>query len=492
MKYDVIIGCEVHVQLLTATKAFCSCRNVFGGEPNTRLCPVCMGLPGALPVANKTHLEYAVLAGKAMNCQIAGITKFDRKNYVYPDMPKGYQISQFDMPVCGPGHLDIDTEEGWKRIRIIRIHMEEDAGKSIHAEDGSGVSCVDLNRAGTPLLEIVSEPDLRSPDDAVTYVQSIRQIMEYLGVSDCNMEEGSLRCDANINLWVYEGEAKYATPIVEIKNMNSFRAMKAALEYEVRRQKEEWEEKRLQLKDVGKVTRGFVEKTQSTILQRHKEESAEYRYFPEPDLHPIIVPADWVGELARKLPELPQAKRERFASDFGLAGADIRKLTVSRGLAEYFEATCASFKGEPKKAANWVLMELGSILNRENVSLAQFREKVKPEGLADLLALVETGEISGKIAKTVFQDMWSEGKPAQTIIEQKGLKQILDQDSLRKTVAGVLEANPKSVADFRAGKEAVLTFLMGQVMKATKGKANPELSSALLKELLAGKSQEVG
>ncbi|MBN1412542.1 MAG: Asp-tRNA(Asn)/Glu-tRNA(Gln) amidotransferase subunit GatB [Spirochaetales bacterium] len=484
MKYDVVIGCEVHVQLLTETKAFCSCRNTFGGEPNTRLCPVCTGLPGALPVANQTLVEYAVLAGLAMNCTIVPVTKFDRKNYIYPDMPKGYQISQFDMPICEKGFLEIDTDGGLKKIRIIRIHMEEDAGKNIHTEDRSGLSHVDLNRAGTPLLEIVSEPDIRSPDDAVAYVQSIKHIMEYLKISDCNMEEGSLRCDANINLWVYEGDKKYATPIVEIKNMNSFKAMKAALEYEILRQKEEWTTKRLLLKDVGKVTRGYQEKTQSTILQRHKEESAEYRYFPEPDLKPILIDPAWVESMKSRLPELPAQKRKRFAEEWGLPELDIGKLLVDAELAHYFEAACKEYKGEPKKVANWVITEIGNMLNKESITIIQFREKVPPESLGELLNRIDSGVISGKMAKGIFSDMWAEGKTPEQIINEKGLKQIDDQESLKDIVREVLDQNPKTVEDYKNGKENVLSFLMGQVMKATRGKANPRLSQDLLKELL--------
>ena len=278
MRYEVVIGCEIHVQLSTAAKAFCGCQNRFGGEPNTRVCPVCMGLPGALPVVNRALIEGAIVSGLALHCDVASRTKFDRKNYVYPDLPKGYQISQFDMPICTGGYLDIESDSGEaRRVRIIRLHMEEDAGKNIHAEDGRNESFVDFNRCGTPLLEIVSEPDIRSPDEAVRYVQGIREIMRYLGVSDCNMEEASLRCDANINLWIHEGEETYATPIAEIKNMNSFRSIRAALSYEVERQRAEWDEKRLTLRDIGKTTRGYDERRGGTVLQRSKEETADYR-----------------------------------------------------------------------------------------------------------------------------------------------------------------------------------------------------------------------
>ena len=483
MKFDIIIGCEVHVQLLTRTKAFCPCENRFGGEPNSRLCPVCVGLPGALPVTNRQMIDFAIRAGSALHCTIAPLTKFDRKNYLYPDMPKGYQISQFDMPICEHGYLEIPTESGEeKKIRILRAHLEEDAGKNIHMEDGSGLSRVDLNRCGTPLLEIVSEPDMRSPDEAVRYVQGLKDIMEWLGISDCNMEEGSLRCDANINLWIYEDGKKYATPIVEVKNMNSFRSMRAALVWEVERQAEEWRQKRITLQQSGKKTRGYDEKTGKTLLQRHKEEASEYRYFPEPDLKPIRIPAEHIAQIAADLPELPAQMRLRLEKEYEVTPLDAEKLTSSRQMAEYFQAACRGYGGEPKRIANWLLTEAGSVLNAAGIGIEDF--SVPPEDIRALMEAVDKGTISGKIAKSVFTDMVETGKNPDAIIAEKGLTQIDDSEAIRAVITEVIDENPKSADDYRGGKMNALSFLMGQVMKKTKGKANPKLASDILKEEL--------
>lgn len=481
MKYEVIIGCEVHVQLLTKTKAFCGCENRFGGIPNTRVCPVCLGLPGALPVVNQTMVEYAVLAGLALNCKIAPVTKFDRKNYMYPDLPKGYQISQFDMPICTEGKLPIETEEGEKTIRIIRLHMEEDAGKNLHLEDGSGLSYVDFNRCGTPLLEIVSEPDMRSPEEAVLYVQGIREIMQYLGISDCNMEEGSLRCDANINLWIYEDGKKYETPISEVKNMNSFKAMRNALKYEIKRQLKEWEEKRITLKNAGKVTRGFNDKTGKTVIQRAKEEEADYRYFPEPDLKPIKIPAEMVEQLKSKVGELPRAKRERFISQYGLQEGAAAGLSRSRVLSDYFEEAVSGY-GKPAKIASWIITELGGYLNSEGIKIEEC--PVPPQDIRKLMELVDSNIISSKIAKNVFSKMTHLRKSPEQIVDELGLSQITDRDVIEELIVKVMNENPKSVEDFRGGKDHALKFLMGQVMKQTKGKANPQVAAEILREKL--------
>jgi len=482
MNYDVIIGCEVHVQLLTATKAFCSCENYFGGIPNSRLCPVCAGLPGALPVANRKMIEYAVKAGLALNCSIADLTKFDRKNYIYPDLPKGYQISQFDMPVCSNGFIMIEGEKEIKKIRILRAHLEEDAGKNIHAEDGSGLSYVDLNRCGTPLLEIVSEPDMRSPEEAVRYVQKLKEIMEWLGVSDCNMEEGSLRCDANVNLWIYEGDKKYATPIVEVKNMNSFKSLKAALSYEEKRQHAEWKEKRITLEQKGKTTRGYHEKSGTTILQRHKEEASEYRYFPEPDLKPIAISASWVENIKKQMPALSGVVRERFAKDYNLSDNDIKKLTISRDFAGYFETACKGYKGEPKKIANWITGEVSSVLNQKGIDIKSFN--VPAVYIRELIEIIDSGTISGKIAKSVFAEMVSTGNAPGKIIDEKGMKQITDDKVLDKIIKEVVTENQASAEDYRNGKINAIQFLMGQVMKKTKGKANPALAKEMLIQIL--------
>ncbi len=479
MKYDVIIGCEVHVQLLTKSKAFCSCPNIFGGEANSRVCPVCMGLPGSLPVTNAAMIEAAVLAGLALGCEVAEVTKFDRKNYVYPDLPKGYQISQFDMPICTGGFLDIPASDGsTRRVRILRLHMEEDAGKNIHPDDGRAVSYVDYNRCGTPLLEIVSQPDMRSPGEASVYVQAIREILRTLGVSDCNMEEGSLRCDANINLWVYENGEKYATPIAEIKNMNSFRSIRNALEYEVKRQVREWEESRLLLKDTGKTTRGYVEEKGVTVLQRAKEEASDYRYFPEPDLKPIAISRELVGRLRSRVGELPADRRRRYISEYGLSEQDAYTLSSSRFMCDYFE-TAAAGHPDPRRVSNMILSEVKKYLNFHSIGIEELR--VAPAALRRLIDLVDSREISGKIAKEVFVAMADTGKEAQAIIEEKGLSQIADEGPIVAAVEEAIAENPGSVHDYKDGKEKAIGFLMGQIMKKTHGKANPATAMKLLR-----------
>ncbi|MBN2738914.1 MAG: Asp-tRNA(Asn)/Glu-tRNA(Gln) amidotransferase subunit GatB [Spirochaetales bacterium] len=482
MKYDVIIGCEVHVQLLTNTKAFCSCENRFGGKPNSRICPVCSGLPGALPVTNQSIIEYAIRAGLAIHCRIPEITKFDRKNYIYPDLPKGYQISQFDMPICEHGYLDVTTSQGTKRIRILRAHLEEDAGKNTHSEDGSGLSFVDLNRCGTPLLEIVSEPDIRSPEEAVAYVQGLKEIMEFTGVSDCNMEEGSLRCDANINLWIYEDDRKYATPIVELKNMNSFKSIRSALDYEVIRQKEEWEEKHITLDQKGKLTRGWHDKSGTTVLQRHKEEAAEYRYFPEPDLRPIKIPKELIESIGRNLPELPEQKRKRYRETLGLSVENAEKLTSSPELASYFEKAIDGYGGDVKKIANWILTEVMAVVNDKKINIKDFA--IEATKVQALIKLLDNDVISGKIAKTVFTEMVEKGGDPDQIVKNSGLVQVTDQGEIENVIDQVLKDNPKSVEDYKAGKAQAQGFLMGQVMKLSKGKANPKMASQLLKQKL--------
>ena len=485
MKYEVVIGCEVHVQLLTASKAFCSCENSFGGDPNSRVCPVCMGLPGSLPVTNQTMVELAVLAGLSVNSSIAEITKFDRKNYVYPDLPKGYQISQFDMPICVGGFIDVPTSDGSeRRIRIIRLHMEEDAGKNIHAEDGRPLSFVDYNRCGTPLLEIVSEPDMRSADEAAAYVQIIRENLRSLGVSDCNMEEGSLRCDANVNLWVYEGDEKFATPIVEIKNMNSFRSIRTAIEYEEKRQVREWQEKRLLLKDVGKSTRGYVDAKGTTVLQRAKEEASDYRYFPEPDLRPIAISREYVAAIQERVGELPADLRTRIVNQYGVTEQDAWNLSTSPGLIAYFEEAATGYD-DPRKVANLILAEVKKFLNVNSMEVSGL--KVSPRGLRELLGFVDSGKISGKIAKDVFVEMAETGDGAAAVIERNSLSQIADEGEIGAMVDEVIADNPSSVEDFTNGKERAIGFLMGQVMKKTQGKANPKMAMELLRSKLHGR-----
>jgi aspartyl-tRNA(Asn)/glutamyl-tRNA(Gln) amidotransferase subunit B len=478
MNYEVIIGCEVHVQLLTQSKAFCSCTNTFGGTPNSRVCPRCLGLPGSLPVPNREMILAAVKAGLALNCKIAELTKFDRKNYMYPDLPKAYQISQFDMPICTEGYLEVESEGTRRRIGIIRVHMEEDAGKNIHADSGLNMSYVDYNRAGTPLLEIVSEPDIRSAGEAVNYVQSLREIMRFLDVSDCNMEEGSLRCDANINLWIYEGEERFATPIVEVKNMNSFKAMKNALDYEVERQLEEWQEKRLTLQAAGKSTRGWSDDHGETVLQRTKEEAADYRYFPEPDIKPISVSRSLIKEIEQSLPELPEQKRGRFMKDYGITEETAGALTQSKALCDYFEQAASGYE-DPKRIANWILSEVKKLLNEKQISIEHI--PVPAKNITELMRIVDDDTISGKIAKDVFVEMASSGKSAAEIVKTKGIAQISDSGELEAVIERIIKENPSTVAEYRAGKQKALQYLMGQVMKATKGKANPQVAVKLLK-----------
>ncbi len=477
-KYETVIGLEVHVQLTTATKIFCGCATRFGADPNTQTCPVCLGLPGALPVLNRKAVDFAILAGLATNCRIAPRSIFARKNYFYPDLPKGYQISQFELPICEHGWLDIETEaSGAKRIGITRIHMEEDAGKSMHGEtpETSSSSFVDLNRACTPLLEIVSEPDMRSADEAIAYLKKLHQIVVYLGVCDGNMEQGSFRCDANVSVRP-RGQAKFGTR-AEIKNINSFRFIKAAIEYEVERQIELIEEG-------GKVvqeTRLFDTGTGMTRSMRGKEEAHDYRYFPDPDLVPLVVDAAWIKRMGEQMPELPEARLARFMADYGIPRYDAEVLTAERGLADYYDA-CVKLHGNGKACANWVMGEVTRGLNDQGIAIEAC--PVSPQMLAGMLKRIDDGTISGKIAKKVFDEMWKSGQDADTIIAEQGLKQVTDTGAIEKIVDEIIAANPEQVEEFRGGKDKVLGFFVGQVMKASKGKANPGMVNELLRKKL--------
>ncbi len=472
-KYEAVIGLEVHAQLLTETKLFCSCSTKFGAPPNTNVCPVCLGHPGALPVLNKKAVEYAVLMGLAVNCRINKRSVFARKNYFYPDLPKGYQISQFDEPLCEFGFVEIDSGKEKRKIRIKRIHIEEDAGKLIH--DRGGDSLVDLNRSGTPLIEIVSEPDIRTPQEASEYLKTLRKIVTYLEICDGNMEEGSLRCDANISVRL-KGSTDLGTR-TEIKNMNSFRNVEKALQFEIERQVEILEEG-------GKVE-------QETLLwdadnyearsMRGKEESHDYRYFPEPDLLPLQITDEWITEIKNKMPELPNAKKERFQKDYSLPEYDAEILTSEKPLADYFEKA-AEVTTDFKAVSNWVMSEVLKVCNRDKISIEEF--PVPPENLGKLVGLISKGTISGKIAKDVFEEMLSTRQTPEEIVKAKNLAQISDSSAIEKAVEKIIADFPAQVEQFKNGKEKVLGFLVGQVMRETKGKANPQMVNKILIEKL--------
>ena len=479
MKYEAVIGLEVHTELRTATKIFCSCRTSFGAEPNTNVCPVCLGLPGVLPVLNKKVLEFAVRTGLALNCEISRYSKFDRKNYYYPDLPKNFQTSQYDLPICEHGHLDVEVDGKKTTIRITRAHMEEDAGKLVHhgtSITDSDYSLVDYNRTGTPLLEIVSEPDMRSAKEAVAYMEKLRAILQYCGVSDCKMEEGSLRCDANVSVRPV-GQKELGTK-TEIKNINSFRGVERAIEYEAMRQAELLEEGGT----VVQETRTWDEKEGVTKSMRKKEEANDYRYFPEPDLVPFTVSEEYIEESRKTLPELPDARKERYMESYGLTSYDADYLTNDKARADYFEAMVAA-GADPKEAANWLMGDFAKKLSQSGLEMAA--APVTAAALADLLGLIGKGTISGKIAKQVFSDMWETGKDAETIVKEKGLVQISDTGALEELADRIIAANPQSVADFKAGKKKAVGFLMGQIMKETKGKANPQVVNGILTKKLS-------
>ena len=475
MNYEAVIGLEVHAQLLTKTKIFCSCSTAFGAPPNTHTCPVCLGMPGVLPVLNKKVVEYAIKMGLATNCAIAPRSVFARKNYFYPDLPKGYQISMFEQPLNEHGWVEIEVDGETKRIGITRIHMEEDAGKLVHDEH-QPVSYVDLNRTGVPLIEIVSEPDLGAPDEAAAYLKTLRDILVYLEICDGNMEEGSFRCDANVSLKPV-GQTELGTR-TELKNMNSFRNVARALEYEIRRQRSVLDDG----DPVVQETRLWNDSKGVTEPMRGKEESHDYRYFPDPDLIPITVEPEWIEQIRATLPELPTDRRRRLVRDYGLPPQDAEVLTSSKSLADYFEAAVREFD-QPKAIGNWIMSELLREL-KDSGDLSGC--PVTPTRLAGLLRMVHEGQISGKIAKTVFEEMFKTGQGPEEIVEARGLKVVGDEDSLAPLIDEVLAANPKQVEEYRAGKEKLLGFFVGQIMKKTKGQADPKTLNNLLKEKLSG------
>ncbi len=476
-KYEPVIGLEVHCQLATNTKIFCGCPTSFGEDPNSNTCPVCLALPGALPVLSRQAVELAVQGSLALHCEISPKSIFARKNYFYPDLPKGYQISQFDQPLAERGYVDVEIEGVGKRIGVTRVHMEDDAGKSSHDgfKDSEKYSYVDLNRAGTPLIEIVSEPDMRNSDEAYAYLTEIKQAMQFIGVSTCDMEKGQLRCDANVSVRL-KGTEKLGTK-VEIKNLNSFRHVKLGIEYEILRQ--------IGLIEAGQrvrqQTRLFNPDSGETTLMRDKEEAADYRYFPEPDLLPLVVTEEWKNELAAKMPELPADRRARFISAYGLKEYDANVLTQTRAMADYYERAAKS-SPDPKMAANWVMGDLMGLLNSLGKDIGE--SPIPPESLGELLGLIQSGELSGKLAKEIFPKMFSEGLSPKFIMERDGLKQISDTGALDKIIEEVLAANPKQVEQYKGGKTTVIGFLVGAVMKASKGQANPGSVNEMLKAKL--------
>ncbi len=476
-KYEPVIGLEVHVQLLTQTKIFCGCSTQFGAPPNTNVCPVCLGLPGALPVLNRRAVEFAVLAAQALDCQVRETSIFARKNYFYPDLPKGYQISQYDKPLAEHGSIEVPATGGTRRIGITRVHLEEDAGKSLHEgfPYSATSSYIDLNRSGVPLIEIVSEPNIRSPEEAYDYLTRLKEIILYTGVSDCNMEEGSLRCDANVSVRP-RGQKEFGTK-TEIKNVNSFRFIRQALEYEIDRQIEV-------IESGGRIqqeTRLFNAQEGRTYSMRSKEEAHDYRYFPEPDLLPLAVDTRWQEEIRRKLPELPEARRGRMVQQFGITAYDAQVLTVSKTLADQFEEAAKAAKN-PKRVANLVQGELMGRLKAKGLEIEQ--SPITMKGVALSADLLETGTISGKILKDLYDKAFAGGEDFATVYEREKPQQITDAAAIEKIIDEVIAASPKQVEQYRGGKTTVIGFFVGQVMKASKGQAKPELVNELLKKKL--------
>jgi len=469
--YEAVVGLEVHVELRSKTKAFCPCPNEFGGEPNSNVCPICLAMPGTLPVLNKSLVEYGIRTGLALNCEIAHYCKFDRKNYFYPDLPKAYQNSQFDFPLCRDGYLDVEADGYRRRVGINRVHMEEDAGKLVHGQGKENYSLVDLNRGSVPLLEIVTEPDIRTPEEARLFLESLKLILQYLGVSDCKMEEGSLRCDANISL--RPSGSDILNTKVEIKNINSFRAVQHALESEMERQRHLYRSGGCAVQE----TRSWDEEAGLTTVMRSKETASDYMYFPDPDLPPVILTREKVRQIKETLPELPASRRRRFIEEYELPPYDAAILTGSPSLADFFEE-CIEGYHDTKKVSNWVMVEFQRLLNTNGMDVKE--AKLTPSHLVEMLQLMEKGTISGKIAKTVFEEMFATGKRAGTIIEEKGLLQISDESQLTGVIDQVLAAHPEVVEDYRRGKKKALGFLVGQVMKITRGKANPQMVNKLL------------
>jgi aspartyl-tRNA(Asn)/glutamyl-tRNA(Gln) amidotransferase subunit B len=487
MTYETIIGLEVHAQLLTQSKMFCRCSADYANAPpNTHVCPICMGMPGVLPAINRRAIECTVMTALALNCTIPRFTKFDRKNYPYPDLMKGYQISQYDEPIAVQGWIQLEADLGSRRVNIKRVHLEEDVAKLLHRTDtaGESYSLIDVNRSGVPLMEIVSEPDLRSPEEARQYLMKLRTILQYLGVSTGNMEEGSFRCDANISIRP-EGSPETLAK-VEVKNMNSFKAVYRALEYEAVRQRKVAGEG----EQLHQETRGWLDDKGITQSQRSKESAHDYRYFPEPDLPPLVLTEDWVSQIKASLPELAEARRERFISQYGLPAYDATQLTSSKPVADYFEKCVAMAPGAPlqkkaKSVSNWILGDFARWLNSTGIEIHQ--SKVAPSHLVELIGMTDQGTVTGAAAKAIFEEMFQTGKVPNLIVTERGLTQIGDASAIEAAVRDAIASNGQAVVDFKAGKEQALTFLVGQVMKATRGRANPKsVSEIIRKELGAG------
>ena len=508
-KYEIVIGCEIHTQLLTKTKAFCACENKYGGMPNTRVCPVCLGLPGAMPRISKGYVELGAVAGLALNCNIARFTKFDRKHYFYPDLAKGYQITQYDIPLCADGHVDLplshyskDEQEGgakfrpnnfkgencivenegkkYRRVRIERIHLEEDVGKSLHLPGKH--SYIDYNRSGTPLIEIVTKPDMTSPDEAALFMQTVQEILRYVKVTNGNLEEGNMRCDANINLNVWEDGKLYHTPISEIKNLNSFKSIREACAYEAKRQLKEFEEDRQEFNPGYKNTMNWDEDKGVTQIMRTKNSFVDYRFVVEPDIKPFKVNEELISRAESRVGELPEAKRIRLQKQFGLSDFDVETLTSSRELALWFEEAAKGAK-DVKKVANWILAELLAVLNEQRKTISEVN--ITPKHITELVNAIADKKISNAQGKTVFARMLETSKMPAEIIKEEGMETVSDSGAIEAIVDKVIEENPKAVADFKAGKTNVVGWLTGQVMKASKGKANPGIASKLVGEKLA-------
>ncbi|MBO4320034.1 MAG: Asp-tRNA(Asn)/Glu-tRNA(Gln) amidotransferase subunit GatB [Treponema sp.] len=506
-KWEIVIGCEIHTQLLTKTKAFCACENRYGGMPNTRVCPVCLGLPGAMPRISKGYVELGAVAGQALNCNIARFTKFDRKHYFYPDLTKGYQITQYDIPLCTDGHVDLPMSKlpkeqqfggekcrtknfigedciidngKYRRVRVERIHLEEDVGKSLHLPGQH--SYIDYNRSGTPLIEIVTKPDMTSPEEAALFMETVQEILRYVKVTNGNLEEGNMRCDANINLNVWEDGKLYHTPISEIKNLNSFRVIRDACTYEAKRQLEEFINDRQEFNPGFKVTMGWDEAKQQTVVQRTKNSFVDYRFVVEPDIKPFSVSEELISRANSKVGELPETKRNRLKKTYGLSDFDVETLTSTRELSLWFEEAAKNAK-DVKKVANWILAELLAVLNEKNESINDV--KITPAHITELVNIIAEGKISGAQGKTVFAEMLDTNKMPSQIIKEKGMEVVSDNGAIEEIVDKVIAANPKAIEDFKSGKTNVIGWLTGQVMKESKGKANPKIASELVNKKLS-------